>query len=365
MTAFNGALYVLRGNNTPGFWKYVADTTGGDSILGWKKLANITTGAKNPKEASGLVAVTKGGNNYLFAMKGSKTDEFYLYDIATNTWLPKLKAPPVGPSQKVGYKKGSCLAYDGECVYVMKGAYGDFFKYNIEADTWIQLQRYDHKTFLNSAGKKKKIGDGAGLVFWYDNIYLLKGGNTVEYWEYTVATNTWIQMLPESLWSIPLGPTGKKKVKGGGAIAVNWTEKGRGEGEIYVSKGANTQEFYMHAAPVAPMFTLRKITNEGVMGKTLVPETFNLTIAPNPAINLTAIRYTLPKPGPVSFKLYNVTGAMVKSYANTNPTKDGVLMIDLSACNAQAGAKALPSGVYILRFNAGDIRVTRKLVLQK
>jgi len=354
MAAFDNAVYALRGNNTPGFWKYVADTT---ETLGWKKLANIPTGIKNPKDASGLAAVTKNSSNYIFAMKGSKTDEFYLYDITNNTWLPKLKAPPIGPSLKTGYKKGSCLAYDGNDVYVMKGTYGDFFKYNPDADTWIQLRRYDHKTFLNSIGKKKKIGDGAGLAYWYGNIYLLKGGNTVEYWTYTINSDTWTQMLPESLWSIPLGATGKKKVKAGGALAVNWTEKGRGEGEIYAGKGGNTDEFYSHDEPVEPpIFIQPGNTNEGVLAKTLTTDVFKLTLASNPAVNLTAIRYNLSVAAPVNFKLYNVTGTLVKSYANLNPTKNGILLVD---------TKALPSGVYVLRFNAGAVNATRKLVLQK
>jgi hypothetical protein len=354
LATFDNAVYALRGNNTPGFWKYVTDTT---ETLGWKKLANIPTGAKNPKDASGLTSVTKGSNPYIFAMKGSKTDEFYLYDIAANTWSPALRKPPTGPSGKIGYKKGSCLAYDGRYVYVMKGTYGDFFKYDPEADTWIQLRRYDSKVFINAAGKKKKIGEGAGLAFWYDNIYLQKGGNTVEYWKYTIATDTWTQMLPDSLWSIPLGPTGKKKVKGGGALAVNWTEKDRGEGEIYVSKGANTDEFYKHEEPAAPpIFVLPNNTNQGTMGKTLATGTDKLTIAPNPAAYVTAIRYSLPTAGPVNFKLYNVTGVLIKSYAKTSPTKDGVLMID---------TKELPAGVYVLRFNSGNIGVTRKLVIQK
>ena len=86
------------------------------------------------------------------------------------------------------------------------------------------------------------------------------------------------------------------------------------------------------------------------------PKPIQITILPNPAINITAIRYTLPVLGPVNIKLYNVTGALVKSHTITNPTKDGVYFID---------AKALPSGVYILRFNAGDTRITRKLVIEK
>ena len=94
----------------------------------------------------------------------------------------------------------------------------------------------------------------------------------------------------------------------------------------------------------------------GIIIETVKSDIFKLTIAPNPAINVTAVRYSLSMAGPVSFKLYNVTGSLVKSFTKTNPTKGGVFFID---------AKTLSSGVYILRFNAGDIRVTRKMVLEK
>ena len=92
------------------------------------------------------------------------------------------------------------------------------------------------------------------------------------------------------------------------------------------------------------------------MGKKVNADLFNLTIAPNPAINMTTIRYTLATAAPVSFKLFDITGSMVKSYTNANPTKQGVIMID---------TKPLSSGVYILRFDSGDYRLTRKLVLEK
>ena len=92
------------------------------------------------------------------------------------------------------------------------------------------------------------------------------------------------------------------------------------------------------------------------MGSTVKTGAFKLTIAPNPATNLTAIKYSLPVAGPVTFKLYNITGALVKSHTITNPTKEGAITLD---------AKALPAGVYMLRFNSGEIKVTRKLVLEK
>ncbi len=344
MAAYGDYIYVLRGNNTPGFWRYKVTAP-----TGWETLPPIPAGTKLPKDGSGMVAVTKGGNPYLFVMKGSKTSEFYLYDLTNNTWSSALTAPPTGPSGKAGYKKGSCLAYDGgDWVYVMKGQYGDFYRYNLNTESWDSLTRYDHKTYLNRENKKKKIGEGAGLVYHNDYIYLLKGGNTNEFWKYGPlgGTRDWTQM--DSLWDIPTG--GGKRVKGGGAL-IKFTNF------FWASKGNNTGEFYRHGLPTdLPVIALPTPTNEGTMGSKVNINEFNLTIAPNPAINLTAIRYTLPVAGPVNFKLYDVTGAVVKTYTNSTPTKDGVLLLD---------TKTLPSGVYILRFNSGDIRVTRKLVLEK
>ncbi|MEO0115439.1 MAG: BNR-4 repeat-containing protein [candidate division WOR-3 bacterium] len=342
IAAYGDYVYVLRGNNTPGFWRYkVTDPTG------WETLPSIPPGTKNPKDGSGMVAVTKDGNPYLFVMKGSKTTEFYLYDITNKSWSSALTAPPTGPSGKTGYKKGSCLAYDGDTwVYVMKGQYGDFFRYNLSNGIWdTTLKHYNYKAMLGRGNKKKKIGEGSGLVYHNGILYLLKGGNTREVWFYDT---TW-KLPDDTLWDIPAGPS-KKRVKGGGALIkfANF---------FWASKGNNTPEFYRHGLPSPVIADVTPTpTNEGVTGKEVATSEFKLTIVPNPAINLTAIRYTLPVAGPINFKLYNVAGAVVKTYSNSTPTKDGVLLLD---------TEALPSGVYILRFNSGDIRVTRKIVLEK
>jgi hypothetical protein len=343
MTAHNSAIYVLRGNNTLGFWQYV---TIGEST-GWHKLTNIPEGNKRPKDAAGLVAVAKSGNDYIFALKGSKTNEFYLFDIAANTWTP-IAHPPTGASRKTGYKKGSCLTYDGnEFTYVLKGKYGDFFKYKVENDSWFELRPYDYRVFTNRNGKKKKIKDGAGLVYYNDAIYLLKGGNTNEFWKYEIANDTWIQL--DSFWDIPKG--GGKKVKAGGCLTLLGSD-------FYVAKGANTDEFYKHTPPTTALALMPNPTKEtdGIMGKRVLISEFKFLITPNPAKNVFAIRYNLPVTRAVSFKLYNVCGAMVKSCDNLLPTKDGVLLID---------TKTLASGVYILRFDSDEIKVTRKLVVEK
>jgi len=351
MTDCGTSLFALRGNNTPGFWTY--KTTPTESI-GWHKLANITTGLKNPKDASGLVAVNTGGTDYIFAMKGSKTDEFYLYDILTNTWTPTPTKPTTGSSGKLGYKKGSCLCYDGaNLVYVMKGTYGDFFSYNLTTNTWTELKRYDSKLFINRDGKKKKIGEGSGLVYYNNNIYLLKGGNTYEFWMYDIASDSFMQMGPAANWDIPTG--GGKKVKGGGTLALLGND-------FYAAKGANSSEFYRHGPPTTKIALTPNPTadNEGTManGKILDVgcQMLDLSIIPNPVKNATMIRYNLTLPEPVSMKLYNITGTLVKSYNNSTSTKDGIITIDV---------KTLSSGVYILRFSSKDIKVTRKFVVEK
>jgi len=343
MAAYGDAVYVLRGNNTLGFWKYIAF----GSNVGWQKLENIPPGEKKSKGGSGLVPATKSGNDYIFAMKGSKTTEFYLYDITNNTWEP-VTSPPVGPSGRGGYKKGSCLAYDGnDFIYVLKSYYGDFFKYSISKDSWYQLRPYDAKVFASREGRKKKPKDGAGLVYYNGNVYMLKSGNTFEFWMYDNTFDTWFQMDPAEIWDIPVG--NGKKVKSGGCITIL-------DNYFYVAKGANTPEFYKHAAPVFTNNSQPKPETDNILNEDLKINDFELSILPNPANNLTIIRYKLPVAKPVSFKIYDIAGAMVKSYTESSPSKKGSVLINF---------KDLTSGVYILRFSSDNIKVTQKLVIQK
>jgi uncharacterized delta-60 repeat protein len=341
-------VFVVRGNNRLGFWKYQCDTLEDTILPGWKKMATIPLGAKRCKYGTGLTLVEKGGNDYLFLMKGAKTSEFYLYDIEEDSWT-QTSSPPVGASGKIGYKKGSIMAYDGsENVYVLQGYYGSFFKYKVEKDSWTELRQYNYREMRNREGRKKKFKDGAAMVYYNDVCYCLKGGNTVEIWEYSVASDSWVQM-PEN-WDIPLGLTGRKKVKDGGSMIMF-------EDFFWASKGKNTPEFYRHSLPTDALAMVSyQPTNDDLMGKNVGANIFNLTIVPNPANKVTAVRYNLPKAGKVSFKLYNVTGALVKSYNNPKPTRNGNVLID---------ARTLPSGVYILCFTSDNVRITRKLVLEK
>ncbi len=345
MTAYepNKSIYILRGKNTVGFWKYQTDSL----IPGWQKLANLPFGAKKCRYGSGLTVVNKSGIDYIFTMKGSKTSEFYLYDISNNSWI-QVASPTTGMSGRKGYKKGSCLTYDENgFVYVLKGYYGDFFKYSVEGDSWFELCRYNHKVFRNRDGKKKKVKYGSGIVYHNNRISMLKGGNTYEFWEYRIASDTWVQ-LDES-WDIPVG--NGKKVKGGGAL-IKFGDY------LYATKGNRTYEFYRHLLFDNAIASLSsQSTQDGLMEKRLGQAKFiTLQLMPNPAANLTRLSYSLSKAGPISFKLYNINGAMIKSYTNSNLNRHGSITID---------TKLIPAGVYFLKFNSSELSMTRKLIIEK
>lgn len=341
ITAFGEKIYVLRGNNTIGFWSYT--TTGTPE---WTKLKDIPIGTRKSKYGAKLVYVNKSGQDLIFAMKGSKTAEFYFYSINTDEWLT-IENPPTGTSGKFGYKKGSCLAYDGNnLIYILKGYYGDFFSYNILTNTWTELKCLDPAIYRNRERKKKKVKDGAGLAYLNSNIFLLKGGNTNEFWQYDIASNEWLQMEPAELWDIPTGSG--KKVKSGGALCVC-------DNFLYALKGNKTLEFYRHAPlTMTASKTLAPATNQGVMENKIFTDFQNISITPNPVKDYSTVRYNLPSSGPVSIKLYNSYGKLMKSY--TLESNHGEIVIDAGELN---------SGVYVLRLENRKSTLTRKIVLEK
>lgn len=329
----NKSLYVLRGNNTVGFWKYQTDTIAGIDTIGWKKLANIPGKYKRCKYKAGLVTLTKQGIDYLFCMKGAKTDEFYLYNIAQDTWL-KVKSPPIGASGKTGYKKGSCLAYDGiEYVYVLQGYYGSFFKYHVESDSWIELDRYNYRTYLNRDGRRKKPKGGASLVYHNNNIYMLKGGNTSEFWQYSIASDSWFLPVNSFLWYIPLGPTGKKKVRDGGDM-IKFSDY------FWALKGNNTLEFYRHILPFPIIDVIPRLSDKNVRSNRIETSVFNLTIAPNPAKSVIHFRCPVTVK---EIKIFDISGKLIKEIASVLPCNNRVEDVRISL-------KGINPGIYFLRL---------------
>ncbi len=334
----NKGLYMTKGGNRNEWWRYGLP---GDSTPGWRQLADVPTGAKRCKGGTILANLMLGDPpvKYILLIRGSKTSDGYLYNLETGMWTGALPGVPLFDKKTagVGINDSTVLAV----CYDRGSKTNPVYLANLNANTWTKKTEIP---LYGSTGRKKKVKEGVAAAYDGTKAYMFKGGNTKEFFDYIVDDS-----LNERA---PIPITTKKGIKAGGSLVY-------AEGFVWAFPGTKLNEFWQYCPVAPPPVALAQpapSVNEGTMGKKVNLGEFKLTIAPNPAINLTAINYNLPVSASVNFKLYNVTGAVVKSYTSSVATKEGVLMLD---------TKALPSGVYILRFNAGDIRVTRKLILEK
>jgi Secretion system C-terminal sorting domain/Outer membrane protein Omp28 len=89
-----------------------------------------------------------------------------------------------------------------------------------------------------------------------------------------------------------------------------------------------------------------------------VPESFSLSQNfPNPFNPSTNIKFTMPKDGNVTLKVYDMIGSEVKTLVEGNH-KAGIY-------NIYFDGSELASGVYFYRLTAGDFTETRKMILIK
>ena len=227
MAEADNVVYAAKGNNTTEWWAYAPTPNA------WSQLPDVPMALK---QGTGAATVMVGDTACVYVLMGDNTFSFYRYNTlrAANPW-DKMADAPAGLSGKA-YKKGSCLAAaqsyssygsDSSCVYALKGTYNEFYRYNVATNTWTTLPPLP---LIGNSGTKKKAGDGTSLACLNGTVYCLKGNNTLEYWTYT----------PDSSWGqaedmlIGLG----RNVKAGGALVAAWANlyalKGNNTFEFYV-----------------------------------------------------------------------------------------------------------------------------------
>jgi hypothetical protein len=192
-------------------------------------------------------------------------------------------------------------------------------------------------------GKKKKVKDGAGLAYHAGHLYAQKGGNTYEFWTYAADSDRWTQG-PD----VPLG-TGKK-VKGGGALVY-----ASGPNALYEFKGNNTLDFFKYGFSAISSQLAAYRPNE-MSNLRLETSDLRLAARPNPFTNTTTISYTLPRPGNVSLKLYDVTGKLVNTLASGYRNAGTSSLI--------VPRSSLSSGIYLLKLVTENTIITSKLIIE-
>ncbi|MEM0449720.1 MAG: hypothetical protein QW520_07880 [Methanomassiliicoccales archaeon] len=196
-------LYAFRGSNSNQFLRY--NTTSST----WSFLTNAPASLKN--EGSSLVS---DENRYLYATQGG-TRQFWRYDALTNSWsnLPRTPA---------SVKAGGGLAYDGfgNLYLIQGGGEHGFWRFSISLNAWLQLA----PTPLQIDFGGCLMADGMG------HIYVLCGGGTTTFLRYDASQDSWtiLSSAPSTIGS-------------GAAMAYD------GAGSIYVIRGYNSPHFWKYS----------------------------------------------------------------------------------------------------------------------
>lgn len=343
----DGAIYMTRGNNMLGFWRYDIDA---DT---WIRKQDVPMKADKKKVKGGndLAYVWYKDTNWIYLLKGGKT-EFYRYNVEKERWDTLPDVPYTGTANNK-FDKGSFLVYDGSrYLYAHRAKFNDgvkshfMYRYDVERDSWRQTPLRGMPLYNLEAGKlkKKKSGDGAGGVWFNGHIYALKGGGTQGFFRYEVAYDTWtpLDTVPRN------GSGGKKTVKAGGGITYY------DYGAFFVMKGNKSFELWRYVEPPSFFRSVEQPTG-GVMTAARADQNW-LQVSPNPlSSGFARLRYSVPLPGPVTVSLYDVAGR-VAYRQSLLAARSGVVNLDL---------RKLATGVYLVRLDASGFSATQKLVLQK
>jgi hypothetical protein len=333
------SIYMTKGNNTTGFWHYDI------AAQAWSALSDVPLGATGKKVKGGTdlvyVPMMTDSAGYVYMLKGYKT-EFWRYDPGAGVWETRASAP-IGTKEK--WDKGSWLCYDGEnTIYAHKAKYLEFWKYDIPGDSWSgPLEPMPLAGLHSGKIKNKKAKDGgAGAYYAGGQIYALKGGNTTMFYMYDIDTNTWVEKegIPD------IGSTGKKKrVKVGGDFVAYGGEA------FFALKGNKCQEMWRYVIPAEPMQPERG----GVLAGKVTDLRTGMIIGPNPLVGGFAnVRYSLPKAGPASIHVFDVTGRTVLSQALV-AARTGAVSLDM---------RSLSAGIYLVKVETDGFSATQKLVIQ-
>jgi hypothetical protein len=324
-------VYLVKGKNTVEFWRYDPDTTG------WEQQADVPLGAsgKRVKGGGAVAHVVVTDTGYVYLLKGYRMD-FMRYNTVTGLWQTRASAPP-GVRGK--WYRGSFMVYDdGNLLYAHHAKYHAFYKYDIAADSWHsrQLTSMPYEGQHGSRIKRKKIKDGGCGVKYGDRIYALKGGNTQQFFAYSIAANNW-----EQLDTVPnYGSTGRKKrVKyGADMVAVG--------NVLYALKGNKTRELWRYTvAAFDGGFPTTPTACAGVGDRPAGV----VAVFPSPTrgvLRVTGLR------GLATLSLHDVVGREVLKQV-------------AAGSHARLELGGLAAGVYLLRVSHEGKTVTARVVLAR
>ncbi|MFO7651649.1 MAG: exo-alpha-sialidase [bacterium] len=330
-------VYATKGNNSLGFWAY--DITAN----AWLQLENVPLGLSNKKVKGGtdLAYIERNDTGYVYLLKGYR-NEFYRYNTTSGAWQT-LPAAPVGLRPK--WDKGSWLALDGVgALYAHKARYQELWRYDVAHDSWTGGMLSSMPLTSRFTGRRKRSKDGGSGVFWQDHLFALKGGNSQDFFRYSILRDTWDEIDTMPIFGSALR---RKRVKAGADIT-----RSDALDVFFALKGNKTRELWMYV-PGTPYATRStQYARTGVQGEGRAASGVVLLV-PSPARGTATIRWHSSFANRHStLSLYDAAGRAVLARS-----------LDLSV-SGSLSLSGLPAGVYLVKLSSPGFTATRKLVIQ-
>ncbi|HDM37911.1 MAG TPA: hypothetical protein ENG55_02485, partial [Candidatus Omnitrophica bacterium] len=165
-------IYALRGSYTKDFYRYsITNDT-------WEKLRDI------PEAVWTGGSLAARDSTAIFAIVRKESSDFYMYDTSGDVWIQKADTPwSVGESGNIVYP-GS-----GDYIYLMRGWGGYCARYHIDFNTWSSIASSFSVTY------------GASFVYpgQGDYIYATSGVDRTNFARFSITAQSW-----ESLSSLPV-----------------------------------------------------------------------------------------------------------------------------------------------------------------
>ena len=368
-----GRIWAIKGSGRPDFYYYdIANDTWvnrAGMVLTYRDWPYSNRRYKSPRRGAAIEYVAEAGSQgSVYGIPGNATNYFWRYDIASDSWFYPHDSVyaewqgrpyyqyipldiPTGPlRRRCNY--GSDLAYLNGVLYVLKAsntveAYG--FSHILNA--WTET--LDMNSFYGMGYRRAK--NGASLVANGDGLYALKGGNTQQFWRYNFVSDSWKRMT-----DIPRATSGRRiKVKYGSAMASSGPT-------IFCLKGSNSYELWEYGpgADTMPMLAGPQPEREGVMAEVTGLDLSKpwLTAYPNPTRLGLNISYNITGTAPTRLRVYDATGKVVTSLWDATRSR-GQYVTRWSGL--AANGRQVPAGIYFIKLESGDTRLTQKLVIQR
>ncbi|MBU4210843.1 fibronectin type III domain-containing protein [Patescibacteria group bacterium] len=171
-------LYTFRGANTNNFYEYDIETD------------TWTTRAVAPAAVYRGGEVVEGPAGYLYGFRGENTTSFWRYDIEQDSWSD---GDATDAPQTIYY--GSSLIYDGnEYIYALRGNNDDsFLRYDVSGDVWESLTATDFGAPSAQVNNLVYVG---GDLAWDgdDTLWAIQGNTRSGFAAYSISTDEWTSM---------------------------------------------------------------------------------------------------------------------------------------------------------------------------